>query len=185
MFFGAHGLVRLAGLEELLLVGLGLILVGLEVFYVPGFGITGILGIAALLGGLGLSLVGAGTTSGVILEAIGQVALSILLAVAVALIVLRYFPRLPFGKKLVLETKLPAEEGYASSPEEDRQWMGKRGTVASDLHPAGIAHIDGERVDVVSDGEFIQAGQPLEVVRVDGNRIVVRRWIEHSERRES
>ncbi len=158
LFFGGHGLVRLAGLEELLLVGLGLILVGLEVFYVPGFGITGILGIAALLGGLGLSLVGAGTTSGVILEAIGQVALSILLAVAVALIVLRYFPRLPFGKKLVLEMKLPAEEGYASSPEEDRQWMGKRGTAASDLHPAGIAHIDGERVDVVSDGEFIQAG---------------------------
>ena len=45
----------------------------------------------------------------------------------------------------------------------------------SPLRPAGIAVIDGERVDVVSDGEFIDAGFPVIVTRVDGNRIVVRR----------
>jgi membrane-bound serine protease (ClpP class) len=50
-----------------------------------------------------------------------------------------------------------------------------RGTAASTLRPAGIAHLDGERVDVVSDGELIEAGEPIEVIRVDGNRIVVRR----------
>jgi membrane-bound serine protease (ClpP class) len=185
LFFWGHGLVRLAGLEELLLVGLGLILVGLEMFVVPGFGITGILGILALLGGLGLSLVGAGATSEVILEAVGQVALSILIAVAVALLVLRYFGRIPWGKKLVLETKLPAEEGYASAPEEDHRWLGIQGTAASDLHPSGIANFKGERVDVVSDGEFIEVGQPITVVRVDGNRIVVRRFHETSEERGS
>ena len=43
------------------------------------------------------------------------------------------------------------------------------------LRPAGFALIDGERVDVVSDGEPIEAGTAVEVVRVDGNRIVVRR----------
>ncbi|MCL4697026.1 MAG: hypothetical protein KJ023_08250, partial [Burkholderiaceae bacterium] len=41
--------------------------------------------------------------------------------------------------------------------------------------PAGVADLDGERVDVVSDGEFIEAGEAIEVTRVDGNRIVVRR----------
>jgi membrane-bound serine protease (ClpP class) len=39
-----------------------------------------------------------------------------------------------------------------------------------------VANLAGERVDVVSDGEFIEAGTPIEVIRVDGNRIVVRRW---------
>ena len=185
LFFWGHGLVRLVGLEELLLVALGLILVGIEIFIVPGFGITGVLGIVALLGGLGLSLVGAGATWDSILTALGQVALSILIAVIAALILLRYFPRLPFGKRLVLEKKLPAEEGYASSPEEDRRWLRKRGIAASDLRPAGIAHFNGERVDVVSEGDFIKAGQPIEVARVDGNRIVVRLYHEQPERRES
>ena len=185
LFFWGHSLVRLAGWEELLLVALGLILVGVEIFIVPGFGITGILGIAALLGGMGLSLVGAGASWDSMLTALGQVALAILLAVIAALILLRYVPRLPFGKRLVLDKQLPADEGYASSPEEDRRWLGKQGTAATDLRPAGIAHFNGERVDVVSEGDFISAGQSIEVARVDGNRIVVRLCHEQSERRES
>ncbi|MCA9420604.1 MAG: NfeD family protein, partial [Nitrospira sp.] len=48
-----------------------------------------------------------------------------------------------------------------------------QGIAVSDLHPSGIARFDGQRVDVVSDGGFIDAGQPLKVVRIDGNRIVV------------
>jgi len=174
LFFWGHGLVRLAGLEELLLVGVGLILVGLEIFFIPGFGMAGILGIMALVGGLGLSLIGTGATWDSMLSALGQVALSILVAIVATLILLRYFPRLPFGKRLILETNLQAQEGYESSPVEDHRWLGKQGTAVSDLHPAGIARFDGERVDVVSDGTFIDAGQPIEVVRIDGNRVVVR-----------
>ena len=174
LFFWGHGLVQLAGLEEFLLVGLGLILVGLEIFVIPGFGIAGILGIMALMGGLGLSLIGTGATWDFMLSALGQVALSILVAIIAALIVLRYFPRLPFGRRLILETNLQAQEGYESSPPEDHRWLGKQGIAVSDLHPSGIARFDRERVDVVSDGTFIDAGQPLEVVRIDGNRVVVR-----------
>ena len=174
LFFWGHWLVRLAGWEELLLVGAGLILLAIEVFVTPGFGLTGILGLAALIGGLGLSLVGAGATWVVVVTAVGQVAASLLLALAVSLALLRFLPRLPFGRRLVLETELTAHEGFASAPETDRAWLGKRGTAASPLRPAGIADIEGERVDVVSDGEFIDAGEPLTVVRVDGNRIVVR-----------
>lgn len=173
LFFWGHGLVQLAGLEEFLLVGLGLILVGLEIFVIPGFGIAGILGIIALMGGLGLSLIGTGATWDSTLSALGQVAFSILVAILATLILLRYFPRLPFGKRLILETNLQAQEGYESSPAADHRWLGKQGIAVSDLHPSGIARFDGERVDVVSDGTFIQAGQPLEVVRIDGNRVVV------------
>jgi membrane-bound serine protease (ClpP class) len=175
LFFWGHWLVRLAGWEELLLVGAGAILLAIELFVTPGFGVIGILGLVTLLGGLGLSLVGAGATWEVIIIAVGQVAVSLLLAIAVSLALLRLLPRLPFGRRLVLETELAAGEGFASAPETDHTWLGKRGTAASTLRPAGIGDIEGERVDVVSDGEFIDAGEPITVVRVDGNRIVVRR----------
>jgi membrane-bound serine protease (ClpP class) len=151
------------------------ILLVIELFVTPGFGATGVVGIAALVGALALSLVGAGATWAVLVTALGRVAVSLLLAIAAALALLRFLPRLPFGRQLVLETELTAREGFASTPETDRAWLGKRGTAASTLRPAGIADIEGERVDVVSDGEFIDAGDPITVVRVDGNRIVVRR----------
>ena len=181
LFFWGHTLVRLAGLEEFLLVSLGLILVAMEIFFIPGFGIAGIFGILALMGGLGLSLIGSGATWDSTLSALGQVSLSILVAILVALFLLRYFQRLPFGKRLLLKTSLLSKEGYASSPEEDQRWLGKRGTAATDLHPSGIAHLNGDRVDVVSDGDFINVGQAVEVVRVDGNRIVVRLLTEPAE----
>ena len=136
----------------------------------------------ALVGGLGLSLIGTGATWDSMLSALGQVALSILVAIIVTLLLLRYFPRLPFGKKLILETELPAKEGYGSAPEEDRRWLGTKGSAVTDLHPSGIAHFKEERVDVVSEGDFINAGQPIEVVRIEGNRIVVRHSTEPSKR---
>lgn len=174
LFLGGHWLVRLAGWEELLLVGLGLILLAVEAFVIPGFGIAGTLGLMAVIGGLGLSLVGEGATWTVIVTAMGQVALSLLLAIVAALVMLRFLPRLPFGRRLILETGLLAAAGYASAPESDRRRLGKPGTAVSPLRPAGIGHFDGERLDVVSDGEFIDPGAAIEIIRVDGNRIVVR-----------
>ncbi len=174
LFFWGHWLVQLAGWEELLLAAAGVILLAIEVFVIPGFGIAGVLGIVAILAGLILSLVGAGDTSEVILMAAGRVIFSLMIALMASLVILRFLPRLPFGRQLILERGLAAAKGYASAPESDAQWLGKRGRASSPLRPAGIAEIDGQRVDVVSDGELIDAGQFIEVFRVDGNRIVVR-----------
>jgi len=175
LFFWGHWLVQLAGWEEILLVGSGLVLLAVEIFVTPGFGVAGVLGIAALLSGLSLSLVGGGATWDFILKAVGRVIFSLLLAVAGSLVLLRFLPRLPFGKRLILATGLGAGEGYASPPDTDKQWSGKGGIAVSSLRPSGIADVEGERVDVVSDGEFIEAGAQIVVSRVDGNRIVVRR----------
>jgi membrane-bound serine protease (ClpP class) len=184
LFFWGHWLVQLVGWEELLLVGAGFVLLVVEVFVTPGFGLLGALGLIALLGGLGLSLVGVGATWEVILKATGRVVLSLLLATVSALALLRLVSRLPFGRRLVLETEMTADTGYASAPEGDRRWLGQRGTAVSPLRPAGLADLAGERVDVVSDGAFIDAGAPLEVIRVDGNRIVVRRPRDTTQRSE-
>jgi membrane-bound serine protease (ClpP class) len=175
LFFWGHWLVQLAGWEEILLVGSGLVLLAAEIFVIPGFGVAGVLGIAALLSGLSLSLIGGGATWDFILKTVGRVIFSLLLALIGSLVLLRFLPRLPFGKRLILETGLAAGEGYASPPETDRNWLGKSGTTVSPLRPSGIADIEGQRVDVVSDGEFIEAGEQIVVSRVDGNRIVVRR----------
>lgn len=175
LFFWGHWLVQLAGWEELLLVAAGFVLLMLEIFVIPGFGVAGVLGIGALLAGLSLSLIGGGATWEFAALAIGRVLISVFLALAASLLLLRFLPRLPFGRQLILETGLAAGEGYASAPESDNKWLGKNGSALSPLRPAGIAVIDGERVDVVSDGEFIDPGMAIVVTRVDGNRIVVRR----------
>jgi membrane-bound serine protease (ClpP class) len=137
--------------------------------------VAGIAGVVALIAGLGMTLVGTGATMSVIITALGQVAISILLAMAGAFAFVRALPSLPFGSRLVLATDMTADRGYVSSPESDRRWLGKTGSAISPLRPAGIAEFDGTRVDVVSDGDFVEAGSTVEVTRVDGNRIVVRR----------
>lgn len=179
LFLWGHWLVQLAGWEELLLVVSGLVFLGLEMFVIPGFGIVGALGIVAILAGLVFSMVGAGVTTATVLLAAARVVFSLLVALIASLLLLRFLPRLPFGRRLILATGLSASEGYASAPESDGHWLGKRGRASSPLRPAGIAEIDGERVDVVSDGDLIDAGETVEVTRVDGNRVVVRRAAQH------
>ncbi|MBI5445096.1 MAG: nodulation protein NfeD [Deltaproteobacteria bacterium] len=182
LFFWGHWIVRLAGWQEVLLVLVGLVLLAVEIFAAPGFGVPGVLGIASLLGGLGLSLVGAGATWTATLVALGRVSAALLVAGVGAFVLLAFLPRLPFGRGLILNARLPAAKGYGSAPESDRRWLGKRGIATSRLRPAGIAQFDGERVDVVSEGEFIEAGEEIEVIRVDGNRIVVRQVPRASEK---
>ena len=174
LFFWGQWLVQLAGWEELLLVVVGVVLFGLELFVIPGFGVAGIAGIVALVAGLGMALVGAGATGAVIIGALGRVAISILLALGGGLVLLRFLPSLPFGRRLVLDTEMRAEAGYSSEPAADHRALGRTGTALSPLRPAGVADIDGARLDVVSDGGFIDAGAAVEIIRVDGNRIVVR-----------
>jgi membrane-bound serine protease (ClpP class) len=175
LHLGGHWLVRLAGWEELLLVGAGVLLLAAELFVLPGFGVAGVLGLLSLVGGLSLSLVGAGATWAVLVSALGQVALATAVALVASLLLLRVLTRAPLGRRLVLDTRLDAEAGWASAPEADHRLPGTVGVAHSMLRPAGIAELGGARVDVVSDGEWIEAGAPVVVARVDGNRVVVRR----------
>jgi membrane-bound serine protease (ClpP class) len=158
-----------------MLFGAGLVLLFLELFVIPGFGIAGVAGIGALLAGLSLSMIGGGASWEYIIRAVSHVVFSLLLALLASLLMLRWLPRLPFGRRLILETGLGTGQMYASAPESDISWLGKQGITISPLRPAGIAEIQDQRIDVVSDGEFIESEAPIIVTRVDGNRIVVRR----------
>ena len=174
LFFWGHWLVQLAGWEELMLVAGGVILLAVEVIAIPGFGLVGILGVGMLLGGLVLSMVGVQDSYEIVVLAASRVVFALLTAVVASLAIMRFLPRTRVGRRLVLDTGLTAKAGYASAPASDARWLGKTGHASTPLHPSGIADIDGERVDVVSTGELIDAGAAIEVVRVDGNRVVVR-----------
>ncbi len=175
LFMWGHWIVQLAGWEELLLAALGLFLFALELFVIPGFGLVGILGILALLGALVMSTLGAGSHSGFVLWAVVRMGFSLVTAIVLSVLFLKFLPKLPVGRKLVLSTELEATDGYASAPPSDYQWLGRIGHAHSPLRPSGIADFQGHRLDVVSDGEYIDAGEPIRVMHVDGNRIVVQR----------
>lgn len=216
LFFFGYQLAGLAGWEDLALIALGLILIGVEIFVVPGFGIPGVLGTAALLGGLVLTMLGRDIqTSDQIQRAGLVVGASLLLAVIAVIALLALVPKRRSGG-LVLQTELagaslpvPAMLARSSSSSrsgsnwlsrmfgdggdleqaddhvERRQeaelepatasMLGRRGTAASDLRPGGIAHIDGQRVDVVTEGDYIRAGEPIEIVIDERYRRVVKR----------
>ena len=86
---------------------------------------------------------------------------------------LRRFPTSYAGKLLILKHNLDKKEGFAGT-ESLEEYMGKEGVSLTKLRPAGIADIASVRLDVVSDGTFIEKGRKVQVVRVEGNRVVVR-----------
>ena len=173
LFFWGHFIVALAGWEQLLLVGGGVALIALEIFVVPGFGVVGVLGFVALAAGLTSSLFGAGASLTAMAVAAARVAISTVLALIAALALFRFLPSLPGGRKLVLAAALPGG-GQPDTPEHV-PLTGVVGRSLSALRPAGIALLSGRRVDVVSEGEFIEPDQAIEVVSDHGHRIVVKR----------
>ncbi len=185
-FFGAHHLVALAGIEEILLFAAGVLLIAAEVFFIPGFGIAGALGGAAILGSAALSMLGQAPSWTQVLEATGLVALSLILVAVVAAVLIRHLPRSRrLGRSGVfLEDETSRATGYISAPARP-ELVGRVGRALTDLRPSGTALIDDERVDVVTEGPWIEAQRPVRVVRAEGYRHVVREVSEAKEPEEA
>lgn len=77
-------------------------------------------------------------------------------------------------RALILRTSQNSADGFQAAPQELAALAGQSGQSLSPLRPAGVALIDGQRVDVVTDGEFIEPETEVEVVAVEGSRVVVR-----------
>lgn len=178
LFFWGHHIAGLAGMEDLILFAVGVLLILIEVFVLPGFGITGLTGIVLIF----LSLVGAMTRmtpGGPWLPAWPDVQLPVMKVVGAMvgtglgiLLLSRVLPRSRLFNRLALATATSAAEGYTASPDTSA-WVGKTGVVLTPLRPSGAARVDGQRLDVVTSGEFLDAGAPVVVVEAHGNRIVV------------
>ncbi|KOS67988.1 membrane protein [Lysinibacillus contaminans] len=165
LFFFGHLVAGFAGYETLLIFIAGLALVIAE-FFVPG-GIVGILGGVLII--LSLLLAGANMS---------QMILAIFIALVVAIIgmviLMKFFgKKMHVFNKLVLKDSTSTEEGYVSNVNRT-DLLGKVGKTITPLRPAGTMQLGSERIDIVSEGSYIDTGKYVEIIKVEGSRIVVR-----------
>ena len=173
LFFGSSFLLGLAGWEEILLLGLGMIAIGVEVLVLPGFGVAGILGIVAVAAAVVLAMMGAAPTTADLLRALAVLSASLVITAAVAYAWLRHLPNSGRFAGLFLRGGMDRADGYISAPPRD-DLVGRDGVALTDLRPAGTARIGNERVDVVTEGEYVAQGSAVRVIRSEGYRHVVR-----------
>lgn len=175
LFFGSHYLVGLAGWEEFILISLGIALLVVELFVVPGFGVFGILGLGGILGGLYLTMVGEFSDPSTYAQAASVLGASLVIGITGGWLVLRSAPsheRL-VRAGLVLGSATHSKEGYVSSTARS-ELIGMKGVTLTDLRPAGAARFGDERVDVVAEAGWIPRGTNVQVLRAEGYRHVVR-----------
>ena len=176
LFFGSHLLVRLADWTEVLLFLVGVILVVADLFYIAGFGMLAIPGVVLMFAGLFLSLMGRPELW--TWESVGIGAQPLLLAfvttILIAGLMFKILPHTSAWNWLVLQAEERSEAGYIATSNHGAL-VGKEGVAFTPLRPSGTGLIDGRRVDVAADSEFIEKDSPITVVEVEGNRIVVRK----------
>jgi membrane-bound serine protease (ClpP class) len=175
LFFGSHLIIGLAGWEALIVFGIGLTLLGIEIFVVPGFGFFGVGGILGILAGIYLSMLGRIATSIDYARAATMLSVTIIVVGVCAWVLLS---RLPRSKRftrtgIFLEEEMTRELGYLSG-DVRQDLVGTIGTALTDLRPAGTAAFGDEKLDVTADGSWIPVGSRIRVIRSDGYRHVVR-----------
>lgn len=145
---------------------LGVLLLIVEAF-IPGFGIPGVLGILAIFLGLMTAMhsVNAGLTS---------LTIASLFTLATILILIKKGARSPWLDRVTLKISNNKKSGYSSSPQSSVQ-VGDLGIALTSLRPSGFISIQGERLDAISEDGFIEKSNPVEVVKVQGSKIIVRR----------
>ena len=189
LFFWSRYLGGTSGSLELIMFVLGLGLLALEIFVVPGFGVFGVSGLLMMGGSLVMaSHTFAGMSAGErfteSMGSMGSLAGALTTVIIVAIALNRFLPSIPFLNKLIL-----TPPGYAAGNESAPHLnpsvfsastatapvqTGEIGMASSTLRPSGKATFGDNFVDVVSDGGYIDHGTQVEVIRVAGNRIVVR-----------
>jgi membrane-bound serine protease (ClpP class) len=149
----------------------GVLLAFLETF-IPSGGLLAVLAGGSLLGAVVLGFMQSGDTGCI-------VSIAVIICVPIIVVIgLKLLPRTPFGRRMLLagpKGDFAASGGTGRVSEEDYgNLTGKSGIVVASLRPAGIAEIDGKRRSVTADGQMIDSGCEIVVVRVEGNNIIVR-----------
>jgi len=180
LFFWGHHIAGLAGMEDLVLFTIGVALILVEIFLIPGFGITGLLGLLFIFASLVGSMVRI-VPGGPWLPPMSDLQLPLFkIAVALvgtgagALLLGRFLPKSRLFSRLTLTSATRATEGYTASPDTS-SWIGKTGISLTDLHPVGTARIDGQHLDVVTSGEYINQDEKIVIIEAHGNRLVVQK----------
>lgn len=184
ILLGAPALVGMAQWWEIFIIALGLALIMVELFIIPGTMIAGIAGAACLLVGLVGTFVdaGVGTPEGQAQLVTGVLATlgGLFIAIIGVWLLSRQLQSMPFFNRLVLSSGVSKGDGAAvglleAMNREPRDVLvpGATGIAETDLRPAGRVLIDGRLIDVVTSGGFIERGTPVRVISVGRFRIEV------------
>ena len=184
IFFFGHYVAGLSGHEEVLLFVFGLMLIGIELFVLPGHVLPGFLGVVAVLVSLLWAMVdkmptpsGLPNLSGIsgakIQLPLVKLAGSMIGTGILMALLARWLPhgKGPLGG-LILQTQLTSSTGY-SSAESHHELVGQKGVVISLLRPSGTARFKDRIVDVISQGDFIKANETIVVREVHGAQVIV------------
>jgi membrane-bound serine protease (ClpP class) len=191
IIIGSKYIAGMANWVEIAIFALGLLLLALEIFVIPGFGVAGASGIICIMIGLfGMLIRNAPdqipwpTTDfdwQILTKSLIGVFAGFTGFVIIAAIIAKYIPRSEFLSALMLKPAFTPDQKYGkvsmTSPPEHAKSIkiGDRGLVNSPLRPSGTAEFDGAVVDVVAYAEFIENGVGVEITEIHGNRVVVKK----------
>ncbi|HEX3019380.1 MAG TPA: NfeD family protein [Chitinispirillaceae bacterium] len=183
VFFGQY-MTGLADYTELLLLAIGAVLLAIEIFVTPGFGLIGITGILIMVIGMVLSLQDFVIPkpefpwqAKMLVSNLITVIASFLGSMVIIILFFRYvFPKVgkivqgPYLQATLIDVRVDSDLS-------SKALIGQNGIVCSALHPAGKAMFNGEVIDVVAEGEFIEKDTEVTISEINGNRIVVTRRV--------
>jgi membrane-bound serine protease (ClpP class) len=175
LFFWGHYLVGLAGWTELIILFLGILLLLIEIFVIPGFGIAGVSGIVLILTGIFLSLVKhpLSTPKSQLIQAFYTMSFAIIITFVGVILSWKFLPRTGLWKRIILGFAETKKQGFQSAASLE-SYLGKNGRSLTALRPSGRAIIEDKTLDVITEGEFIDKDKSIKVIKVKGNKIIVK-----------
>ena len=173
----ASVIVKLATKSDLLIVLVGLGLLMVEAFLIPGFGVAGLAGIVVILWGLYMLLLPDVPVSQEVYDAaMTGLTIGLIGAIFALILLFRLMTKTKFWVKLTSPEIQSNEDGYNSSLGLEHL-IGETGLATSDLRPSGWVLVNNTKIFVVTEGEFVDKDQQVTIMSVDGNRVVVRSYI--------
>ena len=193
IIIGSKYLIGMANWVEVAIFCLGIILLMIELFVLPGFGIAGFAGIVCVLVGIFGMLIKNPPDAlpwprpefggwDMFLEGLLGILLGFVGFAVLAVLITKYLPRMQFLSGLILKPAIAAEDVHhkvsVTAPPESSSIdvkTGQIGTVVTPLRPTGDAKFEDAIVDVVAQAQFLEKGDSVEIVEIHGNRVVVKK----------
>ncbi len=182
LFFAPHYLEGLTEHWEILVFLAGIVLLVLEIFVIPGFGVAGISGIILIITGLTLAVVANSGLSmpdsdyGPLAKSFAFVSFSMLLALVLSFYISSKLSRVSiFGQSMALQDEFNSSDGYIASEQTYHELIGKTGIAYTVLRPAGKIVVDDEQYDATAQMGFIDKNEQVKVVGYENMQLIVRK----------
>ena len=166
LYFSGNVLAGNTGWSTAIIFLAGIVLLVIEAF-IPGFGVVGTGGVLCIIISIFLA-------SGSVMAALVSLLVSFTLTLIIFVVILKYAPKNKHFNRIVLNTKLDKNGGFTSFDNHEK-YIGQTGTVVTPLRPSGTISINGQLLDVISEGQFIGKEELVKINRIEGMRIIVQK----------